>query len=194
LKVLNGQFKYKGYYLMTMKNSFSQNATPTTPVIGNVTGSTMPQANAPQAEPTPVAYELDTVQLFEKAFTLAISQGHDFHSSANFFIEVDEVDTYQSVLITTGEKNDVVFYARRLNNASSPSQKHKVLCLRPGKWAEYFMETYCPSALAKNFEKFEDADVDYAANDVVESPKEAVAESADSVKVEATSSSDQTPS
>lgn len=150
---------------MTMKNSFSQNTPPTTPVIGNVTGSTMPkQADAAVPE-IPKVYEIDTVQLFEKAFTLAISQGSSYHGSPNFWIEVEETDTYQSVVINAGDKGETVFYARRLNNAASPSQKHKVLCLRPGKWAEYFMETYCPAALAKNFEKLDDAEVDYAAVD-----------------------------
>lgn len=150
---------------MTMKNSFSQE-TPKTPVIGNVTGSTMPkQADATTTSPenTP-AYEIDNIQLFEKAFTLTISKGNSFFTSPNFWIEVEENDVYQSVLINVGD-DQVVFYARRLNNAPSPSQKLKVLCLRPGKWAQYFLEVFYPSEIVKSFEKFDDADVDYAAID-----------------------------
>ena len=169
---------------MTMKNSFSQNTASVTPVIGNVTGSTMPQANAavdPASTstststsvpvPAPTPYEIDVIQLFEKSYSLCISLGNLWFSSNNFWIEVEETDVYQSVIIKTG-KGVVVFAARRMIAPTSPSLKLKVTCLRKGKWAEYFMETFYPQIIAKNFENYNDSDVDYVATEAIEFSEE----------------------
>ena len=153
-----------------MKNSFSQ---PNTPVIGNVTGSTMAQANGPQGEePAAAPYVVDTVQLFEKGYNLSISLGDSCLWTNCFYLESHDGEGFQTLVIkvishpegTKRTKIDdkksvstVVFVARRLTG-----QKPKVTCLRPGKWAEFLMETYYPQQMTLNSAPIDDAEVDYA--------------------------------
>lgn len=151
------------------------------PVLDNPNGRPTPQNNMEQAKPEeqdPVVQRSSNVNLedlFEKAYTMAISESTSFgqniqtYQDSIFCIRTIEYPTYQVVCIDLNkysvdnvlEKSMPVFYARRTISTTNQNNKLKTGYYRDGKWTSYLVNTLYPKYQASRTGTHDDWDVDY---------------------------------